>query len=136
MRSYVVALVTCGVYELGGLNEADGELPGAHEVASPPVILVLVRLDALYHDQPGRVDGQDGIATPLGRQPPVGRLHAAAPGRLAMRLVMEIGANDGRVVVVVLGEHDPVADPTRLGQAVGVPQGRLRVGVGAVLVEE
>src|SRR5258708_25895034 len=112
MRSYVVALVTCGVYELGGLNEADGELPGAHEVASPPVILVLVRLEALYHDQPGRVDGQDGIASRLGRQPPVGGLHAAAPGRLAIRLVMESGAHDGPVVVEELGEHNSLPDTT------------------------
>ena len=118
---------------MGGVDQPPGDIEHdrpvlhAHEVAAPPVVLVVVRLDAFDEDQPVRVGGQHGIAGPLGRRGPVG-CGIAAPGRRPVRLVVQIGADHGRIAGIVPGQHRPVGDPLLLGVSALVPQ---PVGVGA-----
>src|SRR5262249_56498987 len=89
----------------------DGELAGPHQVSAPPVALAVVVLDPLDEDQPVRVGLEYGVAGPLGGQPPVGGQVAVAPAGYAVRLIVQIGADDRRVAGVALRLLYPVFDP-------------------------
>ncbi len=123
------------------------ELPGLGQVAAPPAAVLVVAgvvvpdvrqaaaraAHALHEDQPVRLHAEDGVAGPLGGEPPVAGGVAAAPagagrgrvGALGVRLVVQVGADHGGVVGVPLGHRLPVVDPGRLGDARGVPERRL-----------
>ena len=133
-------------------------LTDAGEVAAPPAALHRVVGDlvpgvrgaaaeaahALDDDQPVRVHRVDRVADALGRELPVAGGVAAAPagagriglGALRVRLVEQVGADDGRVAGVALGEHLPVRDHRRLGDRARVPERRLAGGRRTVAVED
>ena len=125
------AVVMGRVDEFVGPREVDGILGRAFQVAAPPVGVALVLLDAFDEDQPVGGSGQDGLASLLGRQAPIGAGVAITPAGQTMRLVGQIGPDDGLIALVVLGQHDPILDPARLGDLVGVPQGGPQVAVGS-----
>src|SRR6266851_543689 len=110
------------IHQLVRPREPHGELPGALQVPAPPVGVALVEIDALDDNQPIWIDGQDGIARTLGSQAPIGAGIATAPGRWPVRLVGQVRPDYGLIAPVVLGQHDPILDPARLGRLVGVPQ--------------
>src|SRR5690606_12657108 len=93
-------------------------------------------LDALDDDQPVGVGGQDAVAAGLRGQAPVGGGVAAAPGGLAVGLVVQVGADDGGVAAVAGRQHLPVGDPALLAVGGGVPELGLPAGAGAVPVEQ
>jgi hypothetical protein len=62
------------------------------------------------HQQP-RILFQDGVSGSGGGRRPVSSRVTAAPARLAVRLVVEVDADDGVVPGVPRGEHPPVGDP-------------------------
>ena len=107
------------------------------QAAAPPgARAVALLLDALDEDQPVRVGGQHGVAGAGRRRRPVAARVPASPARRAVRLVVQVRADDDGVVAVALGELHPVGDPAALGVLRRVPQRRLRSGVRAVPVED
>src|SRR6266700_652636 len=110
------------IHQLVRPREPHGELPGPFQVPAPPVGVALVEIDALHDNQPIWIDGQDGVARTLGSQAPIGAGIATAPGRWPVRLIGQVCPDDGLIAPVVLGQHDPILDPARLGRLVGVPQ--------------
>jgi len=81
----------------------------------------------------GAVD-EDGAA--LRGEAPVGGHVAAAPGGVAVRLVVQIEANHRGIPFVARGQHLPVADPARFGVCAGVPERRLPADIGTVAIED
>ena len=53
-----------------------------------------------------------------------------------MRLVSQIGPDDRLIATVVVGQHDPILDPARLGDLVGVPQWGPGVGGRIMAVQD
>ena len=93
--------------------------------------------DAFDDDQPVWCVGQDGVAAAFcGAAPVVGC--AGAPGGLAMRLVLEVGADHVRRVGVARCELRPGCDPIVLGVAAkAVPEGvHKRIVSRRVVVED
>lgn len=132
-RSVVVGRVD----HLVGDVEHDRDRRGVEEAAAPPVRAVGARVvDALHEDQPVRVHRQDRVARPFGCLVPVRAGRGGPPGGAAVRLVVEVCADDGGLVQVARGQGDPVADPLGFGHAARVPQLALAVRVGAVPVED
>ena len=119
-------VVVRGINQLVGHVERDGVRLRAAQVAAVPVGLAARGLHALDQQQPIRVDHLDGIAGARGGGGPVG-CGAVAPGGGVMRLVRQVGGDDGGVAGVMGGQRLPGADPLRLGVAAVHPQS---VGVG------
>ena len=71
--------------------------------------------DALDDDQQPRVLGQHRVAGAGGGGRPVASLVAAAPAGLAVRLVVQVDPDHGRVVGVPAGQQLPVGDPVGFG---------------------
>ena len=125
-----------GVDQLIGHAELDGKLPRRLQIAASPVAIAVDRLDALNDDQQVRVDGEDGVAAPLGGQAPILGRVACTPVGGVIWLVVQVAADDGVVAGVAGRQRGPVADPALLGVAAVVPQGGPVVGVEAVPVED
>src|SRR5690606_18462123 len=60
-----------------------------------------------------------------------------APGGTAVRLVVEVESDDGRVVAVALGQRHPVVDPALLGEVRRIPEVFVQVAswMAGVVVE-
>src|SRR5437764_5327405 len=90
--------------------EAHRVATDALQIASPPVALRLIgrstwtiAIDTLDEDQPVGVDRQDRVASAFSGQAPVeGRVSAAPAGR-GMGFVVQVSANDHRIIFVVSG---------------------------------
>ena len=52
-----------------------------------------------------------------------------------MGLVVQVGADHGRLRPVAVGQHPPIIDPAVLGDAVRIPELALRIGARPVAVE-
>ena len=125
-----------------GDGEADRVVADALEVAAPPVAVELLpardgAFDALDDDQPVRGLGQHGIAATLGRAAPIVGA-TGAPGGLAMRLVLEVGADHVRRVGVARGQLAPGRHPIVLGVATEAVPERMHEGIvgRGVVVED
>ena len=53
-----------------------------------------------------------------------------------MGFVVQISANDHRIIFVVSCQHLPIGDPARLWIGGGIPERRLRASVGTVTVKD
>src|SRR5258706_1632503 len=93
---------------------------GTLKVTAPPVEVTMILLDAFHDDKPLWIDGQDGVAHPLGSHAPVCAGIAVAPGCGAVWLVGQVSADDGVIAPVVAGKYDPIIEPAALGALGGV----------------
>ena len=125
-----------GVDEAAGDVELDGKGSSPFEVAAPPAAVGVKALDALDEDEPGGIDGEDGVAGALGSEAPVEGGIAAAPAGGGVGFIVEVSAEDHGVADVALGEHQPVGNPAGLGIGRGIPEGGLGGSVRAMAVED
>jgi hypothetical protein len=130
------AVVMGRIHQFVRPREPHGELFSSFQVPAPPVGVALVHIDPLDEDQPIWIDGQDGVACPLGSQAPISAGIATAPGRWPVWFVGQVSPDDGLIAPVVLGQHDPVLDPARLGRLVVVPQWGPLIGRGIMTVQD
>ena len=138
LREDARRIVVGGVDKPAGRVQPHRRRPGVGEVATPPVTSRRGPLDALHDHQQAGVGGKHGVACPLGGQPPVIDT-AVAPGGGAVRLVVEIDANNRRVAHISRCQHREVADPRALRISGRVPEAG-GVGtvarIGAVVIQE
>ena len=132
-----------GVDQAVGDVQCHGKVRNSLQVAAPPVAVRCVgcsagavAIDALDEDEPVGIDGQDSIARPFRCQSPIETRIATAPTGRAVRLVMQVGANDHGIIFITVCQHLPVSDPAGLRILRGVPERGLSIGVGAMLIED
>src|ERR1039457_5583223 len=103
------------------MGQFDGRGLGGAEVAAPPIGVGADDADAFDDDEHVGIDIQNGVAASFGGGVPIGGRIALAPGRLSVRLVVEVYGHHRGVAGIALRHADPVGDPLRLGGRGRVP---------------
>ena len=137
LRVDTVRVVVWRIDQPVGDGEPHGRVAHPFQVAAPPVVIATIFAGALDDDQPARGAFQDGVAHSLGAQPPVGGAAVAPAGPVGF--VGQVGADDGGVGTVAVGQQLPVLDDPRLGRRGRIPEAvavRAVAGLGAVVVED
>ena len=97
-----------GVDQFVGDIQPDGEGAGLGKVAPPPVVAGGSEFDSFNNDQPVGVGGEYGVSSLFRRQAPVGCQIAVSPCGRAVRFVVQVGADHGRVVGIAGCQQFPV----------------------------
>ena len=97
----------------------------AFQIASPPVIVIVIGVVTLDKDEKVRVNRQNSVAAACCRQVPVigsAAIPAGAAGVGIVGLVTQIHPDDSRVAEITSGKSLPVSNPVRLGIRTRIPE--------------